>query len=436
MVKVAINGFGRIGRLVARAILERPESGLELVTINDLSDAKSNAWLFSRDSVHGKYPGTVEADGDDIIPGWVGNLKFAWLNGVDSAPNTNYCYWVSQNVFSMYQLMFAIITPALIVGAIAERMKFSAVMLFMLGWMFLVYFPMAHAIWGITGDMNGVWNAKAAIKAIDFAGGTVVHMTSGWSALLLCIILGPRIGFGKKAMTPHSMVLCAVGTGMLWVGWYGFNVGSIVPAALGDADFDTAQFYAETGRTFANTTIATMAAMLGWLLIERLLHGKATSLGAASGIVAGLVAITPGSGFVKPMPAIIIGLIAGVFCFFMVTAVKRMFGYDDSLDAFGVHGIGGLVGCLLTGVFATRAINDALKLPNGQPAPLGLVDGNAGQILNQGIGAIIGIAFAVVGTLIALKLTELVTPVRMSISDENEGMDIALHGEEGYVFED
>src|SRR4051812_7755984 len=249
----------------------------------------------------------VFADGDDIIPGIFGNLKFAMLKGVDSLPNTNYAYWVSQNVFSMYQLMFAIITPALIVGAIAERMKFSAIMLFVAVWMFVVYFPLAHMVWGANGFMNGVWNADAKIPAIDFAGGTVVHMSSGWSALILCLILGPRLGFGKEKMAPHSLVLCMVGTGMLWVGWYGFNAGSAV-AADGVA-----------ANAFMTTTLATAVAAFVWGMLEKIFRGHASVLGFCSGAVAGLVVITPACGFVNSTGSVIIGVLAGVVPFLACT---------------------------------------------------------------------------------------------------------------------
>ena len=265
-----------------------------------------------------------------------------------SAPNTDYAYWVSHNVFAMYQLMFAIITPALIVGAIAERMKFSAILFFMPLWMLLVYFPLAHMVWGATGLMNGVWNAGAAIKAIDFAGGTVVHMSSGWSALILCLVIGPRLGFGREKMAPHSMVLCMVGTGMLWVGWYGFNAGSAV-AADGIA-----------ANAFTTTTIATAVASFTWGMIEKIFRGHASILGFCSGAVAGLVVITPATGFVNTTGAVIIGLLAAVAPYFFVTTVKAKFGYDDALDTFGVHAIGGTLGAFLTGLLATGEVNGNL----------------------------------------------------------------------------
>ena len=242
-------------------------------------------WVFGYSFVFGDGAGPI-----------LGNLKFAFFKGVDAAPNTNYSYWVSHNVFAMYQLMFAIITPALIVGAIAERMKFSAILLFVTLWMAIVYFPLAHMVWGINGLMNGVWNDKAAIKAIDFAGGTVVHMSSGWSALILCLILGKRLGFGKQPMPPHNMVLCMVGTGMLWVGWYGFNAGSAVGADVVAAN------------AFMTTTMATAVGSFAWAMAEYALRGKPSVLGFCSGAVAGLVVITPACGFVDVTGAVIIGL--------------------------------------------------------------------------------------------------------------------------------
>src|SRR5499427_9722105 len=281
--------------------------------------------------------------------GILGGAKFALLNGVTSTPNADYGAWVSHNVFSMYQLMFAIITPGLIVGAIAERMKYSAIMAFILGWMFLVYFPLAHMVWGIDGMMNGVWNASASIKAIDFAGGTVVHMSSGWSALVLCLILGKRSGFGKRAFLPHSLVLTMVGTGMLWVGWYGFNAGSAV-AADGIA-----------AGAFTATTLATAVACSVWPGLEWLTRGKPTVLGFCSGAVAGLVVITPASGFVTATGAVIIGVFAGVVPFLACTKLKARFQYDDALDTFGVHGVGGTLGALLTGFLATSDANANLK---------------------------------------------------------------------------
>src|SRR5580704_231295 len=278
----------------------------------------------------------------------LGGLRFAFLRGVGAAPNATYGAWVSHSVFSMYQLMFAIITPALIVGAIAERMKYSALMVFLVGWMFVVYFPLAHMVWGVDGLMNGVWNANASIRAIDFAGGTVVHMSSGWSALALCLMVGKRKGFGKEPMAPHSMVLCMIGTGMLWVGWYGFNAGSAVAADVIAAN------------AFMTTTIATAVASFVWPMAEWIWRGKPSVLGFCSGAVAGLVVITPACGFVTAGGALIIGVAAGLIPWFFCLKVKAMFGYDDALDTFGVHAVGGTLGALLTGFLARNAANPNL----------------------------------------------------------------------------
>src|SRR5499427_8011427 len=280
---------------------------------------------------------------------FIGGLKLAFLHGVDARPNSDYSYWVSQDVFAMYQLMFAIITPALIIGAVAERVKFVAVLVFVGMWMFAVYFPLAHMVWGIDGLMNGVWNEHAKVRAIDFAGGTVVHMSSGWSALVLCALLGPRLGFRKEIMAPHSMVLCMVGAGMLWVGWYGFNAGS----ALG-ADGIAAN-------AFATTTLATAIASFTWAMLEYRLRGKASVLGFCSGAVAGLVVITPACGFVDATGSVIIGVLAGAIPYIAVSLLKPRLKYDDALDTFGVHAIGGMLGALLTGLLATKEVNTNLK---------------------------------------------------------------------------
>jgi Amt family ammonium transporter len=354
----------------------------------------------------------VFADGAKAV---IGDFtKFAFLKGVDSNPNTNYAYWVSHNVFSMYQLMFAIITPALIIGAIAERMKFSAILLFVFLWMFIVYFPLAHMVWGINGLMNGVWNADAKIHAIDFAGGTVVHMSSGWSALVLCILLGKRLGFGREPMPPHSMVLCMVGTGMLWVGWYGFNAGSAV-AADGVA-----------ANAFMTTTLATAVASFVWAMAEYLFRGKPSILGFCSGAVAGLVVITPACGFVDATGAIIIGIAAGLIPFFVVVKVKAWLGYDDALDTFGVHAIGGTLGALMTGFLATSKVN-----PNLDTNLKEIIAGH--KLWIHQLGAIgVTLLLAVVGTTIIAYVVKAVVGLRASEEVETIGLDLAEHGEEGY----
>jgi ammonium transporter, Amt family len=346
-----------------------------------------------------------------------GGLQWSFLNGVDSTPNTDYGGWVSHNVFSMYQLMFAIITPALIIGAIAERMKFAAILAFVTIWMFVVYFPLAHMVWGIDGLMNGVWNANAKIKAIDFAGGTVVHMSSGWSALILCLILGKRMGFGKQPMAPHNMVLCMVGTGMLWVGWYGFNAGSAV-AADGVA-----------ANAFTTTTLATAVASFVWPMVEWMLKGKPSVLGFCSGAVAGLVVITPACGFVTPAGALVIGVAAGVVPFFFCYKVKHWFGYDDALDTFGVHAVGGTLGAFLTGVLARASAN-----PNLATNLKDYITGSVFQpLVFEQIKAIaLTLLLAVVGTTVIAFALKAVMGLRPVEDVELSGLDIAEHGEEGY----
>jgi ammonium transporter, Amt family len=295
------------------------------------------------------------------------------------------------------------------VGAIAERMKFSAVLLFVTVWMFAVYFPFAHMVWGGTGFMCGPLNADAGIRAIDFAGGTVVHMTSGWSALVLCIILGPRLGFGKEQMAPHSMVLCMVGTGMLWVGWYGFNAGS----ALG-AD-------AIASNAFATTTLAAAVAGFSWASAEWLHRGKPSVLGFCSGIVAGLVVVTPGAGFVTVTSSVIMGVLAGIVPFLAVSYLKRLFGYDDALDTFGVHGVGGTLGAILTGVFADESVNSVV-------GPL-----KDGLVIEQLKAVALTIVWSVVATAIIAYAIKAVMDIRVSPEVERQGLDINEHGEEGYV---
>jgi Amt family ammonium transporter len=347
---------------------------------------------------------------------FLGGLNYAFLHNVGAAPNADYAGTIPQQTFMIYQLMFAIITPALISGAFAERMKFSALLLFMTLWMFVVYFPMAHMVWGKGGLLNASLGGK--IPCFDFAGGTVVHITSGFSALVCALYLGKRKGYPNEPMRPHSMVLSTVGACLLWVGWFGFNAGS----ALAASSLATSAFVA--------THFAAAAAALSWMVAEWAHTGKPSVLGAISGSVAGLVAITPASGFVKPMPALLIGVAAGVFCFLMATAVKKKFGYDDSLDAFGVHGAGGTLGALLTGVFATKEINDMMSGKG-----LGWVDGNAGQMLNQAAGCAIAAGLAIVGTFLILKICDAVMGVRASEDEEIEGLDLSMHGEEGYNFE-
>jgi ammonium transporter, Amt family len=352
---------------------------------------------------------------------FIGDLRYLFLNGVGGDPNGDYAATIPQQSFMVFQLMFAIITPALISGAFAERMRFSAMLLFSVLWLLIVYLPMAHMVWGKGGLLNAFLGGS--IPCLDFAGGTVVHITSGFSALVCAMVLGKRLGYGSEPMKPHSMVLSFIGACLLWVGWFGFNAGS----ALGAGALATSAFVA--------THFAAAAGALGWVLAEWLKHGKPSVLGGISGAVAGLVAITPGSGFVSPMPALIIGVLAGLICFFMVVIAKNKLGYDDSLDAFGVHGIGGLLGAILTGVFATNAVNNALKDSAGNAAKLGLVDGNGQQVINQLIGSAIAIALAVVGTFVILKICDAVLGLRADSREETTGLDLSMHGEEGYNLE-
>src|SRR5579872_2391104 len=355
----------------------------------------------------------------------LGDLRHLFLGGVGLEPS-NYAPTIPHQTFMVYQLMFAIITPALISGAFAERMRFSGMLLFMTLWMFIVYLPMAHMVWGAGGLLNSSAVGKipaGKFPCFDFAGGTVVHITSGVSALVCALYLGKRKGYMTEPMKPHNLVISFIGACLLWVGWFGFNAGS----ALNASGRATAAFVA--------THFGAAAAAIGWMLAEWLKSGKPSVLGGISGCVAGLVAITPASGFVQPFPALLIGLCAGVFCYFMVVSVKSKFGYDDSLDAFGVHGSGGTLGALLTGVFATSAVNDGLKDASGKVLPLGMVDGNSGQVLNQLMGCAIAWVLAVVGTLIILKICDAVTGVRVETDHEIEGLDVSQHGEEGYFLE-
>jgi ammonium transporter, Amt family len=343
---------------------------------------------------------------------FIGGLHNMFLNGVGLAPSP-YAPTIPLQTFMVYQLMFAIITPALITGAFAERMKFSAMLVFMVVWTIVVYSPMAHMVWGVGGFLNA---ATGKIPCLDFAGGTVVHVTSGVSALVTALYLGRRVGYPKVPMPPHSVVLSFMGACLLWVGWFGFNAGS----ALGSGILATSAFVA--------TQFGAAAAALGWSAVEWVRNGKPSALGAISGAVAGLVAITPASGFVTPMAALWIGLAAGAFCFFMVVKVKAMFGYDDSLDAFGVHGAGGTLGALLTGVFANSAVNPVF----GAGKAAGLLEGNWRQLFHQAVSVAIAWALAIVGTLIILFIVDKTIGLRVSEGEEADGLDLSQHGEEGY----
>jgi ammonium transporter, Amt family len=350
---------------------------------------------------------------------FVGGLQHMFLRGVGLGPS-EYAPTIPEQTYMVYQLMFAIITPALITGAFAERMKFSAMAIFLSLWSLFVYSPMAHMVWGAGGFLNA---SGGHFPSLDFAGGTVVHVTSGVSALVTAIYLGKRIGYPKTAMPPHSMVLSFIGACLLWVGWFGFNAGS----ALNSGPLATS--------AFINTHFAAAAAALGWTVTEWIHNGKPTALGGISGAVAGLVAITPASGFVQPMAALLIGVLAGIFCSFMVFEVKSRLGYDDSLDAFGVHGAGGTLGALLTGIFAVSIINPAFgNDPAGKPLPTGVIDGHWAQLGNQAVGVAVAWGISLVGTLVLLFVVDKVIGLRVSPEHESAGLDLSQHGEEGYDF--
>jgi ammonium transporter, Amt family len=346
---------------------------------------------------------------------FIGGFEHLFLRGVSLNPNPDYAATIPEQTYMIYQLMFAIITPALITGAFAERIKFSSMAVFLSLWSIFVYSPMAHMVWGVGGLLNASGNH---IPSLDFAGGTVVHITSGVSALVCALYLGKRIGYPHTAMPPHSLVLSFIGACLLWVGWFGFNAGS----ALAASPLATS--------AFVNTHFATATAALGWTVFEWFHNGKPTALGAISGAVAGLVAITPASGFVQPMAALFIGFAAGIVCSFMVFKVKNWFGYDDSLDAFGVHGSGGTLGALLTGVFAASAINPIY----GKGVPTGGVDGRWSQVLNQLAAVAISWVISIVGTLVLLFVVDKVMGLRVAPEHEVSGLDLSQHGEEGYDF--
>lgn len=337
--------------------------------------------------------------------GLIGGLEWLGLSGVGLFPNPDYAATIPHQSFMIYQCMFAIITPCLIAGAFAERMKFSAFVIFSLLWTTIVYDPLAHWVWGVGGWMRNM-------GALDFAGGTVVHISSGITALVAAIVIGKRIGYMKEPMPPHNMTLVVIGASLLWFGWFGFNAGS----ALSSGGLATSAFVV--------THIAAAAAVLTWTFVEWAHHGKPTILGAASGAVAGLVAITPASGFVGPISAILIGIGAGVICFYAVVVLKNKLGYDDSLDAFGVHGVGGTWGAIATGLFASKSVN-----PAGAD---GLFFGNPHQLWIQVIATVVSLVFALVVSFILLKVVDLIVGLRVTDEDEIMGLDLTQHNETGY----
>jgi Amt family ammonium transporter len=348
---------------------------------------------------------------------YVGNLDYVLLRGVIPTLETPVpqpypaATAIPHMLWMVYQGMFFIITPALICGAFAERMKFSTMCVFMVLWGTFIYCPLAHWVWSPVGWLG---LGSEVNKAMDFAGGTVVHISSGVSALVCALVMGRRLGFGQEPMPPHNLTYTCIGAALLWVGWFGFNAGSELAA-----DHTTVN-------AFVATHLAAAAGLLAWSIAEWIWRGKPSALGACSGAVAGLVCITPAAGFVNPISGILMGLAAGFVCFYACTTVKNMFKYDDALDAFGVHGVGGTLGALLTGVFSTTAVN-SLSLP-------GVLEGNASQIVKQAVGAGVAIGVALVGTLILLKVLDASMGLRVTQEDELRGLDLADHGEEGYIF--
>ncbi len=360
---------------------------------------------------------------------FIGGFEFAFLRGVGAAPSI-YAQTIPHTTWMIFQLMFAIITPALICGAYAERMKFSSMVIFSVLWLVLIYCPMAHMVWGLGGLFNsgiGLDLGSAVIgqlPALDFAGGTVVHISSGVSALVCALVLGHRRGYKTHPMPPHSVVLSVVGAALLWVGWFGFNGGSALSAG------------GLASSALIATHFAAAAGALGWIFIEWLKAGKPTVLGAISGAVAGLVVITPACGFTTPMYAILMGLIVGVVCFFSATSLKHLMGYDDSLDAFGVHGVGGTLGAILTGVFAVGAVNLPYYYQRHGLTKTGLLEGYGGTLVNQLLATGFTWVIAGVGSLILLLLIKAIMGLRVNEADEYSGLDLSQHGESGYNLED
>ncbi|MGE4272515.1 MAG: ammonium transporter [Desulfitobacterium sp.] len=335
--------------------------------------------------------------------GMIGSFQWVGLRGVGMEPNADYSGTIPFLLFMAFQMMFTLITPAIISGSIAERMRFPAFLGFIVLWLLMVYYPLAHWVWGVGGFLR-------EMGALDFAGGTVVHISSGVTGLVAALILGERRGYGKEPMAPHQLPMTVLGAGLLWFGWFGFNAGS----ALG------ANGLAAMALVTTNTSAA--AGILAWTVMEWIHRGKPTILGAASGAIVGLVAITPGAGFVTPMSSLVIGLIGGAICYFSVSVLKAKLGYDDSLDAFGCHGFGGIWGALATGIFASASVGGTD----------GLLYGNAAQVGIQAIGVVITIVLAVVATFVIMKLVSVFTPLRVTAEEEEMGLDISQHGEQAY----
>ena len=345
-------------------------------------------------------------------------MQYFMLRGVGAAANPDYAPTTPQESFMLFQMMFAIITPALISGAMAERMKFGAYLLFTGLWVTFIYFPLCHMVWGSGGYFN--WALGGQIPLLDFAGGTVVHVSSGVSALVCALLLGRRSGFPKEPMPPHNVVLSLIGAGLLWFGWFGFNAGSAVNAG------------ALASSAFAATHFSAAAAAIGWVTAEWLKKGKPSVLGVASGMVAGLATITPASGFVSVPAAFCIGLTGGVVCYFAVTKLKARFGYDDSLDVFGVHGVGSAIGLLMVGLFADANVNVSIASTFRSSGKVISLTGSAAQLANQFRGLLFTVALAAVGTFIILKVVDSLVGLRVSAEDEDLGLDLTQHGESAY----
>ena len=377
-------------------------------TKNVLSTIMQSFFIIGIISIQWVLFGYSLAFGPDIGH-FIGSLDWIGLSGVGNSPNADYAATIPHSAFMIFQGMFAVITPALITGAFAERMKFSAFAVFTVVWATLVYDPVAHWVWGVGG-----WLREMGV--LDFAGGTVVHIISGVSGLVIALMIGKRKGYGSEVMLPHHLPMTVLGAGLLWFGWFGFNAGS----ALGANEI--------ASNAFVVTHVSAAAATVSWVLAEWLMHGKPTVLGAASGCIAGLVSITPAAGFVSPLSAVAIGLLGGVICYLSVSVVKAKLGYDDSLDAFGVHGVGGAWGALATGLFASKAVNEA--------GADGLLFGNAAQFTNQLIGVAASILFAAVMTFVIIKIMGLVMDLRVSEAQEMQGLDLSEHGERGYSYQD
>ncbi|MCE5285090.1 MAG: ammonium transporter [Pelosinus sp.] len=377
-------------------------------TKNVLSTIMQSFFIVGLISVQWALWGYTLAFGPDIN-GFIGNFSWFGLNSVGFDANADYAATIPHLAFMIFQAMFAVITPALITGAFAERMRFPAFVIFTLVWATFVYDPVCHWVWGIGGWMRD-------LGVLDFAGGTVVHILSGVSGLVVALVLGKRTGYGKEAMLPHHLPMTVIGASLLWFGWFGFNAGS----ALGANGL--------AANAFIVTHFAAAAACVSWVLAEWFHHGKPTVFGAASGCVAGLVAITPASGYVSTIPALIIGAFAGVFCFLAVSVLKAKLGYDDALDAFGVHGLGGTWGAIATGLFASKEINPA--------GANGLFFGNPEQLTTQLIGVAVSWIFAAAMTFIILKVISIFVKLRVDESQEIDGLDVTEHGERGYAYQD